>query len=265
MKRPNVFVTMALAVLMASVLLVACTPRTDPGTNDRNPPDMQSQPGQESGDGAAMPEEPRPARDPENGVFQGYGNDRLAEIRYDARYLFEQYAIPRDLIDYKAQIIQSVVDSDSRALETALHTTWLNTAAEAAVDDFDKEEREVFDSRPFEERKELIDKKLFEYGLDKNQIAGLTIETLDRDSSAAIVELVDTGWRPLSTYLAIVHNDEAGLRYFTLERSYGDKEDGSDDPYMFCWVELGSRGSLNLVDNTKEAFVEAIMLEMQAK
>ena len=258
MKRVAVWVLIT-SILITSILLVACV-QSGQGTGSRQTPGPQ--PGQEPG-GETIPPEDRPARNPESAALQGYGNNRLEEIRYTARYFYEQYKLPVDLDKYETEIGQAITESDSEILKESFFITWLNTAAEIVADDFTVEEKKAFDNLAFDQRKELIDSKIAEYGMDKNQILDLTIEKLDSNTSAAIVKLADTGWRPLSTYLAVVHQDEAELKYFTLERSYGDKGDGSDDPYMFCWVNLLTRGPFYIIDNTKEAFVEAIMFEMQ--
>ena len=260
LKRTAIFI---LLIISISILFTACLtpPKPDEATTilDIEVPKKPAPEEQKKVEDEAVPEdESRLARDPERGIIQGYGNDRISEIQYDARYYFEQYELPRILIEYENEMIEFIETSNADGVDTFVQAAWLTSAAFAIFDDFTPEEEE-YALQGFDQRWELIDQKILEYDLGKDHIVDISIEALDENTTAAIVKLYDTGWRPLSTYVAIVYNDDIGLVYFTVERSYGDNEDGSDDPYMFCWVEYEDRGSIYYIDNTKEAFMEAIL------
>ena len=200
----------------------------------------------------------RPARNPMTGALQGYGDDRISEIQYDTRYGFEQIELPGRVFEYENEVIELIESSDISSFEEFVQVAFLYSALTMIIDDFDAQEEE-YALQGDEQRQELLLRKSFEYDLIvTSHIIEVTIETIDGNTNAAIIELYDTGWRPLSTFIGIAYNDTSGLSYFTLERSYGGKEDGSDDHYMFCWVEVGSRGSIYRIDNSKEAFIEAI-------
>jgi len=92
---------------------------------------------------------------------------------------------------------------------------------------------------------------------DEN-IVEVTIESLGEKTTAAFIKMNATGWSHLSEYIAIVYTDGEGLAYYTLERSYGV---GNQAPYFFCFVDLYSRGTFFEIENTREAFINAIMTE----
>ena len=256
MKRTAIFV---LLMISASILLAACVTRPGPETTTVLDIEVPRKTDQDEKAEEELPEEAsRPARDPDRGIAQGYGDDRISEIRYDARYYFEQFELPRILIEYENEMIGFIETFNTNGTEALVQAAWLTSAALTIFDDLTPDEEEYV-LQGFDQRWEVINEKILQYDLGEDHIVDISIEILDESTNAAIVKLHDTGWRPLSTYVAIVYNDDLGLVYFTIERSYGEKEDGSDDPYMFCWVEYEDRGSINYIENTKEAFMDAIL------
>ena len=54
----------------------------------------------------------RPARYPEEGELYGYGNNGIAELQYNARYLFEQRKFPRTVFQYEKETIEYINTSN---------------------------------------------------------------------------------------------------------------------------------------------------------
>ena len=260
-------ITIVFYIVVSILLFSGCVPKAEQETSQSTldiiiQPKKVIQPEEElkveAEDVITSSEGFRPARNPAVGALQGYGDDRISEIQYDTRYCFEQIELPGRVFEYENEVIELIESSDISSFEEFVQIAFLYSALTMIIDDFDAQEEE-YALQGDEQRQELLLRKSFEYDLIvTNHIIEVTIETLDENTNAAIIELFDTGWRPLSTFIGISYNDTSGLNYFTLERSYGSKEDGSDDHYMFCWVEVGSRGSIYRIDNSKEAFIEAI-------
>ena len=97
--------------------------------------------------------------------------------------------------------------------------------------------------------------------LGPEHIVSVVFESINDSTNAIIIEMLNINEHLISTFIAIAYNEHVGLRYFTLEQPlnmFGD----SDPLFVFSYVEVGERGSLAAIENSREAFIEAVRYEM---
>ena len=200
----------------------------------------------------------KPARYPDEGAFYGYGDDGIAELQYNARYLFEQRYFPGTIFQYEKETIDYIKTGNVTKMKQNILGMWELGAADVIINDLELSGG----TRPetMDEIWALVDERRPEFGLGNEHVIDVTLEKIDADTDALIIELLDTEWTVISTYLAIAYNQTVGLKCFTLERSINPM--GDDALYMFCFVEADSRGSYHLIDNDKQAFITAIQSVM---
>lgn len=198
----------------------------------------------------------KPARYPEYGILYGYGDDGIAELQYNARYLFEQQILPQNIFGYEKETIDYINSSNINKMEENILSIWELAAANVIINDAELSGENLnLDNE--DELWTLVDERRPIYGLDDKHIVDVTLEKVDSNTNAIIVELLDTKWTMLSKYIGIAYNKTVGLKCFTLEKSLDIVGDGNAQ-YMFCHVEGDSRGSYYTVKDNKQAFVTAI-------
>lgn len=208
-------------------------------------------------DSPAVSDQPsKPARSPEQGKLSGFGNDGIAELQFNARYLFEQRLLPETVFEYEADTISYIKDGNVSKMKENILGIWDLAAANVIADDAVLSGENI-DTEDEAALWKLADERRQSFGLGDQHIKNVTIENIDGSTKAVIVEMLDTTWTPLSTYIAIAYNKNAGLKCFTLEKSIGFADDGNT-PYMFCFVEGENRGSYYSIKNDKQAFLDAV-------
>ena len=205
---------------------------------------------------SAITPETRPARDPFLGMLYGYGNDRIAEMRHEARYMFEQRMLPIIVYDVELLVIIMLAASHEDIMNGFILDIWTSAAAGVIIEDAAFSGEDInFDNMA--ELQAIVNERRPLFGLGDEHIVSVTIEQIDNNTSVAIIELLDTGWAMLSTYIGIAYSNTYGLHIFTLERSI-DLLGTGDVPYMFCFVDIDSRGSFFPIENDRDAFIDAI-------
>ena len=160
----------------------------------------------------------------------GVGDDEESITLFNARYSFEQRILPEFIFNNENAITNMLLSGDILAAEAVILEAW-----EATTEGYD----------------------FYEH------ILGVTIERIDDETTAIIVEMRYTGFTLLSSYIAIAYNETLGLQYFTLER--GLDFITNEVVYMFCFVDTVSRGSIFLIENNREYFFEAIRRTMSTE
>jgi len=168
--------------------------------------------------------------------------EMLLQVQSDARYVFEQIWLPHMVFEFESEEIAAFIkDSNVEGMRENLLLSWEFVAMQAII--------EMFGERIFDGPDLDILGQLYELRFDEH-VVDVTIESLDEETSAFIIEMLDIEQFLRSTYIAIVYSEAHGLALFTLEQSHGF--------HMFCFIEIDSRGSFFEVENNREAFVEAI-------
>lgn len=198
----------------------------------------------------------KPSRDPQKGALYGYGDDGASELQYNARYMFEQSVLPRTIYEYEEETIYYINTLNAEIMKNNILGIWEVAAAEVIYNDA-KLSGEELDLNDMDGFWAVVDERRPLYGLGDEHIVDVSIEAVDSDTNAIIITLMDTDWVLLSTYIGIAYNEEMGLNIFTLERS-ADLMGSGTAPYMFCFVNVESRGSFGTIDNDRETFVRSI-------
>lgn len=204
----------------------------------------------------------RPANNPIRGSIFGYGVSRLYEIQYDVRYIFEQNMLPRAVYENKDTLIDLINTSNVDGIEDFIFSNWANGAWLIIISDWMETGQQISGIESVEQLTKFLESKMYEYGLSVAQhLLNITVEEVNESTSAVIIEMSEPGWALLSTYIGIVYAETLGLQIFTLERSF----DSGEEPqvYMFCAVSVDSRMNFGPIENSKEAFVNAIRDLMQ--
>jgi len=229
-------------ILVLSILFIAaCTPV--PAT--LLPPEVSETP--------PVTAAPTPAPEPEEELPEEPIDDMLsaeiAELQSNARYVFEQFMLPEMVLDfYREEMIDHMINLDVAGVKEEILSAWdylteilIISALRSPLSPYDGDEE--------------IELMRQEWGLGDEHIVDVTIETLDEGITATIIKMLDMEQFLRSTYIAIVYGETEGMMYFTLEQSHGF--------HMFCFVGLDSRGSFFEVENTREAFIEAILYAIE--
>ena len=200
----------------------------------------------------------RSVMDPEKGVLYGYGDDGYAELQYEVRYLFEQIALPMTVLNVEEVMVEIIESGDIESIEELISMVWENAMMVVVAEDFEARSRLGGTVETDEEQVlDYIESMRVLCNLESEEnITSVTIEMLDENTTAAFLTMVSTGWSHLSTYIAIVYTQDGELAYYTLERS---NNQGDDALYFFCYVNLSTRGTFFDIENTPEAFIEAIL------
>jgi len=201
----------------------------------------------------------KPARYPKEGILYGYGDDGIAELQYNTRYLFEQKILPRTIFEYEKETIEYINALNSSKMKENILGCFELAAANVILNDLELSGEAVPENE--DQIWALVDEKRPEFGLGNEHIVDIKIEKLDEYTNAIIIELLDTNWTMLSTYIGIAYSEAVGLQYYTLERSI-DFLGGNDIPYMFCHIGPTSRGSIHFIENDRQTFINAIRAVM---
>lgn len=200
----------------------------------------------------------RPARDPSRGALYGYGNDGIAELQYNARYGFEQILLPQSVFEEEEYVIDLMLSLDAEFIKEAIFSIWYEAADITVLNEF--ELLGIEEPEEDEEFFALLDEAIANWGLD-SPIISVDIEDLGGDTLAIIINLKSTNWTLISEYIGIAYNENMGLRYFTLERSFNFFDDG-DGLFMFCTITPERRSSIAAIENSRQAFINAIRVAM---
>ncbi|MDR0469121.1 MAG: copper amine oxidase N-terminal domain-containing protein [Peptococcaceae bacterium] len=197
----------------------------------------------------------QPAKDPLRGVLYGYGNSRLREVQYVARYIFEQDILSKSFYANEDTIIDFIRTSNLDDIKEFILLRWAYTIS-YLVSTGNIDPLPISESENSTQVKNPVEQTVQEYELYADQyILEITIEEISADTKAVFIKMSEPGWALLCTHIAIVQNDAIGLQYFTLERSV--IHDGTQI-HMFCFINENSRGTFSTIENSKEAFLHAI-------
>ena len=170
--------------------------------------------------------------------------EEILQLRSDARWLFEQMFLPRIVFELSGEAIMDYIEnSDVEAMRELLLAAWSYVTAAVAGQALGDRVSFMDEDNPREA-----------LGLGDEHIVDVTRELFDQHAAGFLIKMLDIEQFLRSTYIAIVYSETEGLRMFTLEQSEGF--------HMFCFVEVDSRGSFFAVENSREAFIEAIRSEL---
>jgi len=179
---------------------------------------------------------------------------------HEVRYSFEQRRFPEIVFEHEDEFIDLIASENIEELERIIREDWYFVSASIiAIYLIDLGEGYSLDD--ISNLMGSVSQKRAEVGLGEKHIASVTLEQIGDSISAAIIEMYHVRLPMISSFIAIVYSKDAGINYFTLERSFDFLGTG-DAPYMFCFVEPSGRGNFGVIENSREAFINAIRAVM---
>jgi len=203
--------------------------------------------------------EGREANNTDRVLMFRHNNTRREEIQHLSRHLFEQQVLPQDVYYYESFTLDAIETNDLRALGNLFDHLWQRWATNVIRVDLlndkgiSEEELDLF--MPYIDdgyRLSLLMLQL--YGISAlQQIDNITTAELADGTNIVILEMNQTGWLNLSTYIAIVYIDDGfGLQVFTLEKAA--------EVYFFSAVHPDSRENLGEIENDLDVFIDVISI-----
>ena len=202
--------------------------------------------------------------------------EELSQLQYEARYIFEQMILPRSIFAGEPGTLEQMLLPESifgDGLETETVTTLIQTANVeemrehifrcweiAAINVIWIELVVEQGEEPPNSEAEIISRASelrSDFGLGDEHIVDVSFEKIDDETSAFIIQLLDTDTAWLSTYIGIAYNEAMGVRIFTLEGVQDISGEGVGG-HMFCFIEDGFRGSFHTIENDRQAFIDNI-------
>ena len=166
--------------------------------------------------------------------------DMVVAVRSAVRYVFEQDFLP-DIVYVleRENVIAWLQNLDAQSMEALLLNAWGFVA-------------EMFLEYAANDGIELVLGASREnFGLSDRNIVSVTAEAIREDVNAFIIKMLDIEEFLRCTYIAITYHGTNGLQIFTVEQSHGF--------HMFCFISENARGSFFEIENTPDAFIEAIL------
>jgi len=190
--------------------------------------------------------------DPAQVVSQLEGS--IFEMIGEARYVFEQFIIPINFRDFDEAELVGLMQDDNFNMLGYITYLW-EFAGDMIITD-KMEELSITLPSSDEEMAALRDAFNPRHFGNEHIVYVYRVE-LDEHTFAYIIRLLEFP-RPLtSIYFGIAYNETMGLNFFTLEVMSSFMGD-IDDLYMFCFVDVDSRGSFFPMYDDRDEFIAAI-------
>lgn len=173
----------------------------------------------------------------------------------DTRYYFEQTSLPIDLFENEKEYGKLIKENPDKFADK-INEKWNKATATVLVEKMIASEETIIINT-----EDGIEKYLEEFEKECHLTAGenfdVSVGKIDDDTYCALLAMADEDEMLLSSYIAIVYNEEYGFKYYTMEKTLSLDE---SDQYMICGVfEGGSRASYGIViENNKELFLHVI-------
>jgi len=216
---------------------------------------------------------PRPAGTQEPGRQLGFGDDSVAQLRYDVRRDFESWALPRLMIELRGIITYEIAGAITEVTEARIRNSWDGVALITILGELSQLDGFTVDATIGAMMLENSDEVLNALDLTADRhILSVELEQLSEGVSTVIIEMYYTGWGLLSSRIAIVYLEGFGLGYYLHQRSLGEYEGETIYVLRFVVEVIEDIGPLpylrweeaQLPANTREAFVNGILLNIEA-
>jgi len=177
------------------------------------------------------------------------------KLRYDARYLFEQKDLPKFVFSNESDFIKCFQSSDLETVKKEIQIEWKLAVATVLISTLSPDVQ-AYALQGVDQLNEVLDPLVAEYGLGNEHLVSVTFESIDNNRSCILIEMLEMDETLLCTYIAIVYSEGGGLKYYTVERTFG--LGSTERQYMLCFVDQSGRGSFGLVESNKESVLKAI-------
>ena len=181
--------------------------------------------------------------------------EEFSDPHFQARWRYEQFFLPVIIFGMESEILEKLHNADTNALREHIMPWWEIAAGTVVLTVWDDMGFEIPDTE--EERLALANMLRPEVSLGDEHIADVQFVQIDSYTKAFVIEMLDINQPRVSTFIGIAHNEEMGLSIFTLEKLGGFIVE-APEAHIFCFLAIDSRGSFHSIDNTIEAFVNAM-------
>lgn len=167
-------------------------------------------------------------------------DDGLVMLYEDARYNFEQQALPQYLFENSDEMAE-LIKNDSDAFEEKVKKEW-NVYMSASILSYALNSGNA----------KLPNEIMAFTNTDDNM--NIITGKLNDDTYLSLIEMADDDTMLSCAYIGIVYSDDKGFRYYTLEKSF-------DNLYAVCQIDESSRGNFGMIEdseNNMEMFIEFI-------
>ena len=181
------------------------------------------------------------------------------QIQSDARYIFEQMILPQALLANEMEMLGVVWlmhTANVEGMRGHLLLLWEFATTNVIWRELIEQQGEVLPASE-EEIFMRASKLRPSYGLGDEHIVDVSLVEIDEETNAFIIKLLDINTALRSTYVGIAYNETMGLRIFTLE-GVQDASGSGVGAHMFCFIEIGSRGSFHIIENDRQVFIDSI-------
>jgi len=198
-------------------------------------------------------QEPEPAQvfDPVQVVskLEGY----IFEMIGDARYSFEQFIIPINFRNFDEAELVSLMQNDDFDMPGFIAYLWEFSGDRILMN---KMEELSIEPPSSDEEMAAFRAALNPLHFGDEHIIYVERVELDEHTFAYIICLLEFPRALTSIYFGIAYNEAMGLNFFTLEAMSNFAT--SAELYMFCFVDVDSRGAFFPISGDRDEFVDAI-------
>jgi len=172
------------------------------------------------------------------------------------RYFFEQQHLPELLFDEQEKFIGFISDGNVREIERLIRAEWERVSIGAVASYIMTPDAEYSQS-DMPRLMEDIARKRADLDLGEEHIGSVASQRINNTTNAIVIEMYYTNLWRLSPFIAIVYNEEDGLKYFTLERTV-DGAGPFSTAYIVCLRTPERRTPYFQIENNRAAFIYAI-------
>ncbi len=174
----------------------------------------------------------------------------LTNIYGQTRYMFEQYILP-EAVSGENGFADDITNKNKACFEF-INTAWNKALASEIMN---------IQMMPSENDENAYTKYLRiikNAGLSADQIFDISYEVSEKGTAVMLLDFKKTDTLLACKYIGITPDKNGGVKYFTAETDvFSDITE-----VFFCEVNESSRANLGMIQNTKQAFLEAVDLSL---
>lgn len=178
--------------------------------------------------------------------------DGEESVKYDARYMFEQLAVPGLIYSADSKLKNAFVNTPEVFFEKLYDEAWLKAVTVAIVDYLSDGDIEYANEHAAEMSDEVL-KLAEEYNMGDIPVEGIETVKFDDNVYCMVITMKDPEHMLLCSYIAIVYDaQKKEFSYYMIEKSFADN-------YMLCTRDAdGNHASIKTIENDYVSFLEAV-------
>ena len=173
------------------------------------------------------------------------------------RYFFEQQRLPKIIFENQEELRTLINTGDSDGIKELVLAEWERVSI-GCVAGYLLALDNGYSQANVSMLAESTARKRAELGLGEGHIVSASFEQVNPNTNVVVVEMYYTNLWRLSSFIAIVYNEDDGLKYFTLERSIDGSTGFFYTAYIVCLTTPAGRIPFFQIDNNRDAFIYSI-------